>query len=144
LSLLFFCLIIINVSDDKYLKLHDKFSELIPTTNTIQCDMGLYDIILEMLAAIKIYQDANLGRSDLIPTIFNHIKSEYGVLNIDYNGGDEVVKEIINFTKRLSFKTCEICGKMGNLYCSTKWMHWSNKKTLCKDHAIKLFYYTIT
>ena len=132
------------MSINKYVRLYDKFPELLPSRDIIECDVGLYNVIEEMLAAIKIYQDANLGKCDLIPTVFSFIKIKYGGLDIEHFGGDEVVKEIINFTKRLSFKTCEICGKMGNLYCSTKWMHWSNKKTLCKDHAIKLFYYTIT
>ena len=79
-----------------------------------------------------------------MPTIFKSIKSQHGWLDIEYIGGDEVVQHIIDFTKLLSFKTCELCGKMGNLYCSTKWMHWSEKKTLCQrtcSKAILLYNY---
>ena len=129
---------------NKFSPLYNKFPELLLEKNIIQCDEGLYITIAEMLAAIKVYQDANLGKCDLIPTVFNIIESKYGVLNIDYCGGDEVVEHIVNFTKKISFKTCERCGKMGQLYCSTKWMHWSHKKTLCKEHAIELYYYAIT
>ena len=132
------------MSINKYVRLYNKFPELLPNKNIIECDVGLYDIIEEMLSAIKIYQDANLGKCNLVPVIFNFITIKFGGLEIDYCGGDEVVQEIVNFTKRISFKTCEICGKMGNLYCSTKWMHWSNKKTLCKKHAVELYYYTIS
>tara|TARA_R110000824_G_scaffold114432_1_gene264939 strand:- start:388 stop:786 length:399 start_codon:yes stop_codon:yes gene_type:complete len=129
---------------NKFSLLYNKFPELLIEKNVIKCNEGLYDTVAEMLAAIKIYQDANLGKSNLTPTVFNAIESKYGVLNIDYSGGDEVVWHIVDFTKRISFKTCEVCGKMGELYCSSKWMHWSDKKTLCKDHAVKLFYYIIT
>jgi len=132
------------MSINKYVRLYNKFPELLPSRDIIDCDEGLYAVIEEMLAAVKIYQDVNLGKYSLLPTIFNLIQVKHGGLDIDYSGGDEVVKEIVNFTKRISFKTCELCGKMGNLYCSTKWMHWSNKKTLCQHHAVKLFYYTIT
>jgi len=129
---------------DKLSLLYNKFPGLLLEKNIIKCDEGLYSTIAEMLAAIKVYQDANMGKCDLIPTVFDVIESKHGVLNIDYSGGDEVVEHIIDFTKKISFKTCEVCGKMGQLYCSTKWMHWSTKKTLCKHHAVKLFYYAIT
>jgi len=132
------------MGNNKFSPLYDKFPELLLEKNIIKCDEGLYSTIIEMLAAIKVYQDANLGKCDLIPTVFDLIESKHGVLNIEYSGGDEVVEHIVYFTKKISFRTCEVCGKMGQLYCSTKWMQWSNKKTLCKDHAIKLFYYTIT
>ena len=32
---------------------------------------------------------------------------------------------------------------LGNLYCSTKWLHWSAKKVLCQNHAIELYYYSL-
>ena len=130
----------VNILSDLY----KEFPELLSQKNVIDCNEGLYETILEMLGAIKLYQDANLNKSDLMPTIFKSIKSQHGWLDIEYIGGDEVVQHIIDFTKLLSFKTCELCGKMGNLYCSTKWMHWSEKKTLCQEHAVELYYYTIS
>ena len=97
-----------------------------------------------MLAAVKVYEEANLGKTSLIPTVFHSIEIKFGCLDIHYSGGDDIVREIISFSKTLSFKTCEMCGKLGKLYCSTKWTNWSNKKTLCKNHAVELFYYSIT
>ena len=124
--------------------LYKEFPELLSQKNIIDCNEGLCETILEMLGAIKLYQDANLNKCDLTPTIFKSIKSQHGWLDIEYVGGDEVIEHIVNFTRRLSFKTCELCGKMGNLYCSTKWMHWSNKRTLCITHAVELYYYKLS
>ena len=132
------------MGNNNFSPLYNKFPELLLEKNVIKCDEGLYSTIAEMLAAVKVYQDANLGKSDLIPTVFDLIESKHGVLNIEYCGGDEVIEHIVNFTRRLSFKTCDLCGKIGNLYCSTKWMHWSNKRTLCAAHAVELYYYTIS
>jgi len=113
-------------------------------SDIIDIDPGWYQIINEMLAAIKIYQDVNLGKCDLVPTVFSVIKTRHGWLDVQYYGGDEVIAEIVKFSRILSFKTCEMCGKMGDLYCSGKWMHWSHKRTLCKNHAVELYYYTIS
>ena len=71
------------------------------------------------------------------------MKQKTGILMIDCEGGDNLVKEIIDFTERLSYNTCEICGKEGKLYASDKWAKWSNYKTLCKHHAIQFYYYEI-
>ena len=132
------------MDNDKFLKLYKKFPKLLPKNNIINCDAGLSNVIEDMLSAIKTYQDISAKTSNLIPVVFNFIKIKYGGLEIEYSGGDDIIEHIIYFTKQLSFKTCEVCGEKGSLYCSTKWMHWSNKKTLCNKHAIGLFYYTIT
>jgi len=124
-------------------ELYKKYSDLLIMPDIIIIDSGWYQIVNEMLAAIKVYQDVNLGKSALIPTVFDAITTKQGWLDIEHFGGDEVVEEIVKFSRILSFKTCEKCGKIGNLYCSGKWMHWSNKKTLCKKHAVELYYYTI-
>ena len=131
------------MGDDKFSELYKKYPKLLPEKNIIDCGGGLYQIIKEMFGAIKIYQDVDLEKSQLPPIVFNSIKIKYGGLEIDYSGGDGVIQHIVDFTKKLSFKTCESCGKIGKLYCSTKWMHWSNKKTLCNKHAVELFYYSI-
>tara|TARA_Y100000034_G_C6831033_1_gene375102 strand:+ start:389 stop:787 length:399 start_codon:yes stop_codon:yes gene_type:complete len=132
------------MNNEQYYELHKKYSELLPEENIIDCGKGLYEIIDEMLAAIKIYQDANLGTSSLIPTVFNLLEIKYGCLSITYSGGDDIVRRIVDFTEKISYKTCEICGKIGELYCSSKWMKWSDKKTLCNEHAARMLYYTLT
>jgi len=125
-------------------ELKEKYSNLLISPDTLDINIGWHPIINDMLAAIKIYQDVNLGKSDLVPTAFDIIKTKHGWLDIQYYGGDVVIAEIVKFSRILSFKTCEICGTIGELYCSEKWMHWSNKRTLCKNHAVELYYYTIS
>ena len=132
------------MGNDELSELYRKYPELLPKKNIIKCGKGLYKIIEEMLGAINIYQDANLEKSKTLPVVFNTIEARYSGLEIDYSGGNGVVRHIVSFTEKLSFKTCELCGKVGSLYCSTKWMHWSHKKTLCNKHAVELFYYTLT
>lgn len=131
------------MAKSKFHNLYQRFPELLPTTDIIECGEGLYAIIEELVSTVHLYHDANLGVSSLIPVIFNSIKTKYGVLDIDYYGGDEVIQHLVVYTKKISFKTCEVCGNIGELYCSSKFLHWSYKKTLCKNHAIEYFYYTI-
>tara|TARA_Y100000310_G_C20370852_1_gene663422 strand:+ start:149 stop:550 length:402 start_codon:yes stop_codon:yes gene_type:complete len=123
--------------------LYEKYKSLLGIT-PIHCDIGWDKILDEMLSAIKIYMDVNQEKYSIPPIIFTSIKEKFGVLEIMAEGGDEVTQEIINFTIKLSYKTCEFCGKIGLLYCSTKWLHWSFTKTLCKNHAVSLLYYNIT
>ena len=127
-----------------YKKIYSEYPEFFPKRNIIDCNIGWYQIISELCGAIKIYYDGESISKDIEPIIFESIKERFGVLEISYSGGDKIVDHIIQYSKRLSYKTCEICGTVGQLYCSTKWMSWSNKKTLCNDHAIQLYYYTLT
>jgi len=126
-------------------KIYEKYSDILSNKQVLNdIGDGWERIVTELLAATKIYQDVSLGKDDYKPVIFDSIRSKEGWLDVEFRGGDEVVFEIANFSRILSFKTCELCGNMGKLYCSAKWMHWSNKKTLCTSHAVKLFYYRIT
>ncbi len=123
--------------------LRKDYPTLIHDDAEIKYDDGWHNIVEGMLSAIKIYEDAYLGQSDLIPVVINKIENKFGGLDIEFDGGDEIIQEIVLFSKTLSFKTCEKCGKLGKLYCSTKWMKWSYKKTLCTAHAVELYYYSI-
>ncbi len=126
-------------------KIYEKYSDIILDEYVfVDIGDGWSQIVEELLAATKVYQDINIGTTDFTPVIFTTIAAREGWLDVEFDGGDEVVAEIANFSRILSFKTCELCGTIGKLYCSEKWMHWSNKKTLCTSHAVKLFYYRIT
>jgi hypothetical protein len=125
-------------------ELYENYSELIEEKNSLKVPPGWETIVLEMLEAVKVYEKMEIETSDYIPTKFTKIKNKDGWLDVEYNGGDYVVDEIVRFARILSFKKCEVCGIMNSkVYCSTKWMHWSHKKTLCKSHAIELYYYRI-
>ena len=120
-----------------------EYSNLFEDDAIIQVDEGWDVIVKDMLVTIQLHEKVNLENYGFAPTKFNFIKTTHGWLDIEYTGGDEISHEVINFSRILSFKTCELCGKIGQLYCDAKWMHWSNKKTLCKTHAIKLYYYSL-
>ena len=123
--------------------LREDYPTLINGDTEIKYDEGWHNIVEGMLAALKVYEDANLGISNLTPVYISKIESKFGALDVEFDGGDDVVQEIVIFSKTLSFKTCEKCGKLGKLYCSTKWMKWSYKKVLCTAHAVELYYYSI-
>ena len=123
-------------------EIYQRYPKLFPK-NIISCDKGWLSIIEQMCAAIQIYLDNEVS-GDLILFKFNSIREEHGVLNIFFEGGDEVIKLVIKHCQKLSYKICELCGKKGALFCSSKWRNWSNTKTLCESHAVELFFYRIT
>ena len=126
-------------------QINDKYSDILLDDQVfLGIEDGWEQIITELLGAVKIYQDVNIDHDDFQPVIFTSIRCNDGWLDVEFEGGDDVVAEIANFSRILSFKTCEICGTIGKLYCADKWMHWSTKRTLCTSHAVKLFYYRIT
>jgi len=131
------------MSNEENVALYEKHKALLNITS-IHCKSGWNEVLDEMLSSIKVYMDGNQEKYNISPIIFTSIEEKFGVLEISATGGDEVTQEIINFTIKLSYKTCELCGKIGLLYCSTKWLRWSSAKTLCKKHAASLLYYNIT
>ena len=124
--------------------LYEKYPDLIEHKNFIKVPAGWSTIVEEMLEAVKVYEKMEIDSKNYKPVNFTKIKNNNGWLDVEYDGGDYVVDEIVRFARILSFKKCELCGIMNSkVYCSTKWMHWSYKKTLCKSHAIELYYYRI-
>jgi len=126
---------------DSVHKIYKKYPNLFPK-NCIDCQAGWYDIIDQMCAAIKVYIENEIFDQNIQPQ-FTRIREHLGVLDIEINGGDEIVKLIVQACEKLSYHTCEFCGDEGELYCSSKWRQWSHFKTLCLDHAIELFYYRL-
>ena len=123
-------------------QIYETYPLLFPK-NVISCKAGWLKNIKEMCDAVQTYIDFEFGEK--VPQVeFTEIKERYGVLQISYTGGDRIIKHIIDLCRRLSYKTCEYCGNIGDLYCSTKWRQWSHTKTLCENHAIELFYYRLT
>ena len=109
-------------------------------SEVFDCDPGWSDIIYEMCLAISGYKTID----EKCKIQINKIEQKFGVLNVEYETNSKTITELIKYTERLSYTNCEICGRSGaTLYCAEKYLHWSNKKTLCRSHALKLFYYSM-
>ena len=108
----------------------------------IQSGLGWNAIIQDMCMSIDFFiEECDDVRYENFK--ITKIENKFGVLNVEYNLVDPHIKKIIDFAERMSYYTCETCGENGKIYCSSKWLHWSTYKTLCKDHAIKYYYYEI-
>lgn len=128
------------MTSSPYHKLITAYSGLFKDDIEIKCDYGWGTIIEDMCFSLDYMIIDNPN-----PTSFqiNKIENLFGVLNIEYDYVDIHAKKIIDFAQRLSYHTCETCGNKGKIYCSNKWLTWSKYKVLCKQHAIKYFYYEI-
>ena len=74
------------------------------------------------------------------PPLLTTLEKQFSKINIGIHANFGYFK----FTDKLSYTTCAICGRSSStLYCAEKYLHWSNKKTLCRSHALKLFYYSM-
>lgn len=127
---------------DTYTGLTKEFSRLLADDLIINCGMGWLKLIKDLLSAIDLLvpeEDLGNGKDFKI----TKIHKKYGVLMIEAENQTEIIKTLIDFCQRMSYNTCEICGDLGKLYCSSKWLYWSEYRTLCKDHAIKYYYYEI-
>ncbi len=92
----------------------------------IMCDDGWFDILYEALVKIKKHIEENPE----IKFKAEEIKEKYGELRFYYYGGDEYIEKVIDELEKKSRKTCEICGKPGELRDRAGWY-----KTLCEKHA---------
>ena len=59
---------------------------------------------------------------------FAQIKEKFGGLRFYYNGGDEVIDNMVDSAEMTADKTCEMCGKPGEKR-GGGWI-----KTLCDEH----------
>lgn len=126
----------------KNLDIIKNYGHLFDKDLIIESGLGWNAIIQDMCMSLDFFIDEfDDGRYDDFK--ITKIETKFGVLNVECTLIDRHIKKIIDFAQRISYYTCETCGKKGKIYCSSKWLHWSNYKTLCKDHAIKYYYYEI-
>lgn len=94
------------------------------------CDDGWYYILNDLFLNLTAYLNQNLN----IPQVFIYdVKQKFGILFINYTGGDPVVKKMIRFSERLSYQTCEVCGRDGELH-SESGHSFGDMKTVCSKH----------
>ena len=52
----------------------------------------------------------------LIPQVVaSQVKEKYGELRFYYDGGDDTIQGLVNLAEELSYRTCEVCGRMDEL-----------------------------
>ena len=111
----------------------------------IECNAGWYNIIDTLCATIQDHIDHNRNliqratEEQDIPTLAGireipqvevlQIKEKFGTLRFYYSGGDVYVEAAVTLAERLSARTCEDCGAVGERR-SGGWI-----KVLCDEHA---------
>ena len=107
------------------------FTDRPPIAYRYFCSVGdgwlqlLHDCIEELIAA---------GWDKCI----TQIKEKFGGLRFYINGGSDEVHDIISKYEKLSFETCEVCGKHGELRKDCGWKGGGWYKTMCDKHYQEL------
>ena len=120
-------------------QLKKQYATIFSSECQLDCGHGWQKILEDLCGAIDLIVRENGDPNFKITSI----KQKFGVLMIDYDGGDDLIKEFIDFAQLLSYNRCEICGQEGKLYAAIKWANWSSYKTFCHIHAIQFHYYEI-
>ena len=64
--------------------------------------------------------------------VFTQVKEKFGGLRIYYRGGDDYVQALVSFAESISYRTCEVCGRMDDTVGRNRngWI-----RTTCIEHA---------
>ena len=102
----------------------------------ICCGEGWSNLLDCMCAEIEIYQrNMKILKEPLEPVEFTQIKEKYGLLRIYYQGGNDMVADIINRAEQESAITCEECGSKEKVKQSKGWIYTECK--LCRNKRLK-------
>lgn len=74
---------------------------------------------------------------------FLKAKEKFGILFIDYEGSNNLIRSFIGFAEKLSQRTCEICGNSGRLHSSERRSSFGKLATLCEKHALEKLYWKV-
>ena len=113
---------------DNYPELFEKFE------GVFDVGPGWKKIIEDMCLTLDFYSKEQKKKISILD-----VRNHFGTLIIDYSGGNELIDKFIKLTERISFFTCEECGKKGNLY-SSNGTEFGQFKTLCEKDALRLNY----
>jgi hypothetical protein len=118
-----------------YLK--EKFPLLYPKSFEFECDDGWFKIILWLSRYLEMYITQQNEMSIKNPQYYQpvnqvvalQVKQKFGTLRYYYQGGDEHIKSIIEFTEFISGYICEKTGCTDNVgYNKT-----GNIQVLCEE-----------
>jgi hypothetical protein len=113
---------------DNYPELFEKFEGI------FDVGPGWKSIIEDMCLTLDFYSKEQKNKISILD-----VRNHFGTLIIDYSGGNELIDKFIKLAERISFFTCEECGKKGNL-CSSNGTEFGQFKTLCEKDALRLNY----
>jgi hypothetical protein len=121
-------------------KLYDRFPELyrqkdLPMSQTCMCwgfdvDDGWFDIVWMLSLALE---DESKQTGAKIEAM--QVKEKFAGLRFYPGACTERAYTLISLAERMSYQTCEVCGKHGRVCSRGTWL-----KTVCKEHAAELKY----
>ncbi len=95
-------------------------------------DDGWLPIIKDLLEAIEIiHKKKNIEQTNILK-----VEKKYGILYIEYSGGNSNISNLVRFAERLSYTSCEKCGRKGFLH-STTGTGLGDLYTMCDKHALE-------
>jgi len=95
---------------------------------------GWFSILEHLCSAVSLHcKETNLDFS------FLRMQNKFGTLIIERRGDDSFTHMVNRFAERLSFKTCEQCGKKGMLH-SSNGTQFGKQATLCEFDALQKLY----
>jgi hypothetical protein len=110
-------------------KLVEKYPSLFgdrtkPPTESLMCygcehDDGWYDIIDSMCSLIKRHLE---GLETDHQYRFTQIKEKFGGLRVYDNWSDDYIRGVIDMAESMSYRTCEVTGKPGELCNNGFWV----------------------
>lgn len=111
----------------------DKFPKLFPIDDRnnprvsllcfgFECEAGWYPLIEELSEKIQ----KHIDETDADQVTVSQVKEKYGGLRYYLHNGDDFIYDLISEYEKKSMKTCEKCGKPGELRTERPWI-----KTLC-------------
>jgi hypothetical protein len=97
-----------------------------------ECQDGWFDLIWKLCEDIE-----KVGVKEDFQVL--QVKEKFGGLRFYCSSAPDEVWDLITVAEDISEKTCEICGKEGELRSRNRWL-----KTLCLKHAKELEYSLIS
>ena len=87
----------------------------------ITCGNGWYFLIDSLCNYIQCYIDAELKFNEKVieQVVAKQVKEKMASLRFYYDGGDELIRLMVNYTMFLSSRTCEFCGTTDSKVKST-------------------------
>lgn len=95
--------------------------------NSVEIPTGWYNLILDMMAEIAQWQQANSN----VSIVITQIKEKFATLRVYYKPVVPIIEQIIQKYSELSVITCNKCGKTGKVDYDCAW--WNVKCDECRE-----------